>query len=533
MTFLKHFPCLSRFSRYFHKSNFMKERSIVTSFLTYSEEFENDSLTQGNKFLLLKRSNAVHTFQHLWAGVSGGVEPQDKTPLERAIIEIQEETDLTTSDIKLLRSGLPLTIRSEETSTIWKVYPFLFHLDSKDIINKVKINWEHDTFEWIKPEDMKSFTTVPHLLETFNRVYLPESVHNGLIYMLKDRSSGAQELAGKALDIFSEVIKDKSCRQFTTNPKELYLAWLNIGWHLSEIRPTMKASITFAILKVMQQIKDHIIDLSNSSSDLLDSSDSVYLDSLEKYSLDIIEELKIASKEEERKINATFMSTLFSNTKVTSLHIMTISYSSTIFSALSQLIIKNVTSDHPYNLTITILESRPLNEGATLANKLSHILNKNVTSKKNDFVKIQVITDASCNYFMPTITHVLLGSDIILGNDGSVINKMGSSLLALSAKHHKKPVYVVSRIDKIISSDSSIKYDTMEEKDANEIISIYEKEWNKTITVRNVYFEKVEPNLIDGYITNETNKTQRFLTIKDIRLLEKKIKSMEIIFDEL
>ncbi|CAG8577355.1 8654_t:CDS:2, partial [Diversispora eburnea] len=501
----------------------MKERSVVTSFLTYSKEFENDPLTQGDKILLLKRSDKVHTFQHLWAGVSGGMEPQDETPLDRAITEIQEEIKLTTSDINLIRSGLPLTIRSEETSTIWKVYPFLFRLNSKDIINKVKIDWEHDTFKWIKPEDMKSFNTVPHLLETFHRVYLPKSAHNGLLYMLKNRSSGAQELAEKALDIFVEVIKDKSCRQFTTNFKELYLAWLNIGWHLSEIRPTMKASITFAILKVMKQIKDHVI---NSLSDSLDSVD---LDSFEKYSLDIIEQFKITSKEAEQKINSTFMSTLLSDTKVTSLHIMTISYSSTIFSALSQLIIKNVTSDHPYNLIITILESRPLNEGATLANKLSHILNKNSTSKTNHYVKIQVITDASCNYFMPTITHVLLGSDIILGNDGSVINKMGSSLLALSAKHHKKQVYVMSRTDKIISSDSSKKCDVMEEKDANEIISNYEKGWDKTITVRNVYFEKVESNLIDGYITNETNETQGLLTIKDIRLLGKKIKSMEIL----
>ncbi|CAG8443513.1 5467_t:CDS:2 [Acaulospora colombiana] len=445
----------------------MRRRNVVTSFLTYSEQ--DSPLAQGDRLLLLKRSEKVNTYQHRWGGVSGGIEASDSSPLERAITEIQEETNLTSSDIELIRVGKPLTCNAEDYSTTWIIHPFLFRLNSRDIAKKVKINWEHDTFQWIRPEELSSFDAVPKIVEAFHRVYLPEVAHNGLMYILENRSSGAQELAGNALEIIAKVIEDKSCRKHAQSPKDLYLAWLNIGWNLCQTRPTMKASITSTVVNLMQQIKKKIW------------KSGISIESIEKYSLDVVEQIKSSFRESEQRIKAAFKLALFSDAKITSIHIMTMSYSSTILSVLSNFISENLSSGNPRDVTITIMEARPLNEGSTLARKLASLLpNK---GEKNHCVKIQVITDASCDYFMSTVTHVLLGSDKILG-DGSVISKIGSVPLALAAKYHEKSVFVVSRTDKIAGNDEEI----MEEKEASEVTSGYARGWcddmkDKDVTV--------------------------------------------------
>ncbi|CAG8546153.1 12467_t:CDS:1 [Racocetra fulgida] len=443
------------------------------------------------------------------------MEANDSSPLERALIEIQEETTLSSSDIKLIRSGKPLTIRAENISTIWKVYPFLFRIQSGNI-NKIKIDWEHETFEWINPDEMHSYNTVPHLIEAFYRVYLPKNVHLGLVDMFTDRSSGAQQLASKALDIFAETIENKSYHEYSQSSKDLYFAYLNIGWHLCEIRPNMKASTLYMILSIMQQCKKVLEQVPS-------------MDSFDNQVLDIIKATKILSHEAEQKINKTFITALFPKFDDQSLHIITMSYSSTILSALTNLIkdyIKKVpnNSECSRTLTITILESRPLNEGAILGQKLSSLL-----PQQSRTVSIQVITDSSCDFFMPTVTHVLLGADRILGYDGSVINKIGSVPLALAAKHHGKPVYVVSRTDKIAGEYDDEK---VEENDASEVTEIYSDQWKncKNIRARNIYFERLEPGLITGYVTEVNSE---LFTVEDIRKLWNERKSLELIFNDL
>jgi len=67
--------------------------NIVTSFI------KND-----DKILILKRSDKVKSMKCLWAGVSGIIEKNDTTPLERAKIEIFEETGINEKEIELLKS---------------------------------------------------------------------------------------------------------------------------------------------------------------------------------------------------------------------------------------------------------------------------------------------------------------------------------------------------------------------------------------------------------------------------------------------
>lgn len=127
----------------------MKKKDIVTSFL-----FKDD------KVLLLKRSDKVGTFRGKWAGVSGFIE--DENSLEAALREIKEETGVDTKYLELLKIGTPFDINDTVNDTIWSINPFLFLFKGEEI----KIDWEHDSFEWIYPKDIDNFEIVTNLKKT-------------------------------------------------------------------------------------------------------------------------------------------------------------------------------------------------------------------------------------------------------------------------------------------------------------------------------------------------------------------------------
>jgi len=123
--------------------------NIVTSFIK-----NND------KILILKRSNKVKSMKCLWAGVSGIIEKNDTTPLDRAKIEIFEETGINEKEIELLKSIEQIKIESAlYKNHVWNIFPFLFKANNP----KIKLNWENSDFDWIKPNEIKNYKTVPDL----------------------------------------------------------------------------------------------------------------------------------------------------------------------------------------------------------------------------------------------------------------------------------------------------------------------------------------------------------------------------------
>ncbi len=126
----------------------MRSTKIVTSFIK-----NND------KFLILKRSKNVKTMKDLWAGISGIIE-KDETPLERAKIEIFEETGIKEDQIKLLKAADEMRVGSPQYKNHeWEVFPFLF--ESKNPV--VKLNWENSDSKWILANELKNYKTVPNL----------------------------------------------------------------------------------------------------------------------------------------------------------------------------------------------------------------------------------------------------------------------------------------------------------------------------------------------------------------------------------
>ena len=127
----------------------MYSTNIVTSFIK-----DDDNI------LILKRSNKVKSMKCLWAGVSGIIERDDITPLDRAKTEIFEETGINENEIELLKSIEQIKIKSAQYKNHeWNIFPFLFKAKNP----KVKLNWENSDYNWIKPNEIKNYETVPEL----------------------------------------------------------------------------------------------------------------------------------------------------------------------------------------------------------------------------------------------------------------------------------------------------------------------------------------------------------------------------------
>jgi 8-oxo-dGTP diphosphatase len=131
--------------------------NIVTAFIEYD-----------GKILLLRRSQRVKTMKGKWAGVSGYIEANER-PLIRALKEIEEETGLTNKNVQILREGGPLEAADDMRSDIivWVVHPFCFRTNN----NVVNLDWEHDQYKWVNPDEFENFDTVPRLKEALDRVY--------------------------------------------------------------------------------------------------------------------------------------------------------------------------------------------------------------------------------------------------------------------------------------------------------------------------------------------------------------------------
>jgi len=119
------------------------EKHVVTSILK-----------DRSKILLLQRSDRVGSFKGQWAGVSGFIE-NGETDDEAVQREMDEE--IGSNKLRLLKHAEPQRFRDREV--VWCVHPFLFEVRDPDI----RTDWEHKKFEWVAPEDVAKYQTVPGL----------------------------------------------------------------------------------------------------------------------------------------------------------------------------------------------------------------------------------------------------------------------------------------------------------------------------------------------------------------------------------
>jgi len=93
---------------------------------------------------------------------------------------------------------------------------------------------------------------------------------------------------------------------------------------------------------------------------------------------------------------------------------------------------------------------------------------------------------------------VVVGADAIT-SEGNVINKIGTSMVALAAKEARTPFYVVSELLKFDPLTIHGDYETIEERSPREVW----KDAPSGLTIRNPAFDVTRREFIHGIICEE------------------------------
>ena len=154
--------------------------------------------------------------------------------------------------------------------------------------------------------------------------------------------------------------------------------------------------------------------------------------------------------------------------------LITLTYSSAVVEVLGRL--------RPRRVIVS--ESRPLNEGLRTARALA-----------GQGISLTLVTEAQMALFVREAEAVVVGADSVQP-DGSLVNKVGTHLLALAARAEKVPLYVLAETLKV-AAPSQPKRFTVEEGKRQEITRY------RWLEVRNVYFEVTPARLVTAYVTEE------------------------------
>jgi translation initiation factor 2B subunit (eIF-2B alpha/beta/delta family) len=100
---------------------------------------------------------------------------------------------------------------------------------------------------------------------------------------------------------------------------------------------------------------------------------------------------------------------------------------------------------------------------------------------------------------MATADLCLVGTDSVLF-DGSIVNKIGTYPLAVTAREHSKPFYVVCEKSKLNLRSIFEPEFEIEEKDPSEVLPHPKK---SLITVSNPYFDRTPGKFVSKLITED------------------------------
>ena len=138
---------------------------------------------------------------------------------------------------------------------------------------------------------------------------------------------------------------------------------------------------------------------------------------------------------------------------------------------------------------VFVTETRPRFQGHITAAELSKA-----------GIPVTLILDDAVRYFMQEVDKVIVGADAITAN-GALVNKIGTSMVALAAHEAKVKVYAAAETYKFSPETMIGELVKIEERDSNEIISQKELEHIGSIKVRNPSFDVTPPEFIDLIIT--------------------------------
>ena len=158
---------------------------------------------------------------------------------------------------------------------------------------------------------------------------------------------------------------------------------------------------------------------------------------------------------------------------------------------------------HCHSSTVTYLLKKARQEGKSfevICTETRPVFQGRITAREmlDLGVKTTLIVDSAARHFMNRVDLVIVGCDAIT-SEGNVINKIGTSMIALAAQEARTPFYAVSELLKFDPATMYGDYERIEERGSNEI-------WNKPpkkLIVRNPAFDVTRRDFIHGIICEE------------------------------
>ncbi|HDJ89168.1 MAG TPA: ribose 1,5-bisphosphate isomerase, partial [Thermoprotei archaeon] len=146
---------------------------------------------------------------------------------------------------------------------------------------------------------------------------------------------------------------------------------------------------------------------------------------------------------------------------------------------------------HGKNIKVYATETRPKYQGYITYKTLS----------KNG-IDVTLIPDAAARYFMKKVDKVIVGADTVASN-GAVVNKIGTSLIALAAHEARVNFLVATETYKFSPVTVIGELVEIEERNPLEIVNEEFLKENSLIKVRNPAFDVTPPEYIDAIITEK------------------------------
>jgi ribose 1,5-bisphosphate isomerase len=405
-------------------------------------------LTHQGKVCLVRRSQAVGTYQGRWSGISGYLEGD---PSEHFMTELREETTLTPDEYTLTRRADTVAVEDEQEGRIWYVHPFLCEVPDP---SKISLDWENTEHRWFEPGEMSGLDTVPGLSNVYDRVSrLPlERETSEFVRSLKDdRESGARQLAYRALDFLGRMTRSSNAAQAVVLMDDLHFA----SHEIDLARPSMAILSTALELLLRDVLVGAAWGIEDARSQIL---------ALVRKNI----------KEMDNALNraVAHLDSVVSQGSTVLVH----SYSSSLIQALPLLREKGC--------SLVVTEARPGFEGRTVARIAG-----------DAGMRVRLVVDAAAGMELGNVDVVLMGADSIEA-DGSVVNKTGSSLIAMAACSLGVRVYFLGEVRKILTGGRCA---DIEEYGPEEVWEHAPRE----VEVRNLYFDRTGPEYITGIILEQ------------------------------
>ncbi|MFB6189012.1 MAG: ribose 1,5-bisphosphate isomerase [Halapricum sp.] len=140
-------------------------------------------------------------------------------------------------------------------------------------------------------------------------------------------------------------------------------------------------------------------------------------------------------------------------------------------------------------LSAVVKETRPRNQGHLTARRLREL-----------GVEVTLIVDSAARRYLNDVDHVLVGADAIAA-DGSVVNKIGTSGLAVNARDRGTPIVVAAQTIKLHPDTMTGHTVEIEMRDESEVLADEDREAIGDIEIENPAFDVTPPRYLDAIVT--------------------------------